>query len=114
MTDSLADGDWVPDACTLPTAAQPVRTAEFDRFFAESVRSMSRSAPTLLELVLPAGVGAVARDLAARESSCCSFFDFGFTPAADILVMRIGVPDSYVEVLDALAARVHAVLGGAR
>ncbi len=28
---------WVPDAYTLPTVEQPIRVAEFDRFFAEGV-----------------------------------------------------------------------------
>ncbi|MFD6394998.1 hypothetical protein [Nocardia sp. NPDC060259] len=40
---SPAQGDWVPDACTLPTVEQPIRVAEFDRFFAESVHGMGRA-----------------------------------------------------------------------
>ncbi|MFE7723071.1 hypothetical protein ACFU44_29025 [Nocardia rhizosphaerihabitans] len=86
---------------------QPTRVAEFDRFFAESVRSMARPAPTRLDLHV-AAAEAAARDLAARESKCCSFFTFDFDTTGTGLVMRVGVPAAYVEVLDAFAARVEA------
>ncbi|MEV0063122.1 hypothetical protein [Nocardia sp. NPDC050718] len=108
MTISPGQGHWVPTACTLPTAEQPIRVAEFDRFFAESVHSSNRTDPTRLELVLDVGAEAVARDLAARESSCCSFFTFDFDATDTGLVLRVGVPAAYVEVLDAFAARVAA------
>lgn len=64
----------MPDACTLPTAEQPIRTAEFDRFFTNSVREMRRPGPQRLELVLAGDAEPLARDPAARESSCWSFF----------------------------------------
>ncbi|MEV6153769.1 hypothetical protein AB0L53_25835 [Nonomuraea sp. NPDC052129] len=32
---------WVPSECTLPTAEQPLRVAEFDALFAEVVRAVS-------------------------------------------------------------------------
>lgn len=105
---SRGQGDWVPDACTLPTVEQPTRVAEFDRFFAESVRSLARPAPTRLDLHVAAAAEAAARDLAARESTCCSFFTFDFDTTGTGLVMRVGVPAAYVEVLDAFAARVEA------
>ncbi|WP_110041560.1 hypothetical protein [Nocardia neocaledoniensis] len=107
-------GHWVPDACTLPTIEQPIRVLEFDRFFAESVHRANRTDPTRLELVLDVGAEAVARDLAARESSCCSFFTFDF-PATDTgLLMEVGVPAAYIEVLDAFAARVDAAIRARR
>ncbi|MEU4344798.1 hypothetical protein AB0H00_26650 [Nocardia sp. NPDC023852] len=109
MMITPASGDWVPDSCTLPTAEQPVRVAEFDRFFAESVRRTHRPARTGLDLLLtaePAG-----RALAARESGCCSFFAFTFATTDAGSVMHIEVPDSQVEVLDALAARVDTFIG---
>ncbi|MFE6923482.1 hypothetical protein ACFVAV_20830 [Nocardia sp. NPDC057663] len=111
---SPAQGDWVPDACTLPTAEEPIRVAEFDRFFAESVHGMARPAPTQLELQLAADADAAARDLAARESNCCSFFTFDFDTTGTGLVMRVGVPAAYVEVLDAFAARVEASIEARR
>ncbi|MCU1639849.1 MAG: hypothetical protein JWN03_124 [Nocardia sp.] len=92
---------WVPDSCTLPTAEQPFRVAEFATFFAESVQAATRTAPTRLDLALAAGADSTARDLAARESGCCSFFTFAFTEDGSETVMRIDVPTAYVEVLDA-------------
>jgi hypothetical protein len=106
----IAD-DWVPAACTLPTAEQPLRLAEFDVFFRAAMRRWIRTSTTGLDLVIRGEFEATARDLAERESSCCSFFCFDFHPAADDLVMSIGVPQDHVEVLDALHARINDVLG---
>ncbi|MFF0492612.1 hypothetical protein ACFYTQ_26585 [Nocardia sp. NPDC004068] len=114
MEISPARGDWVPDACTLPTAEQPIRVAEFDRFFARSVRGVRRSGPTRLALSLAPDAEPAARDLAARESRCCSFFTFDFTTDDDGPVMSVGVPAAHVAVLDAFAARVESTIGGTR
>lgn len=106
---------WAPDdACTLPTAEQPLREAEFDVLFATAVRDVERLAPTLLRLHLEAGSGVEARtrELTARESSCCSFFDFQLTPGEDRLVLDVRVPEARTEVLDGLARRAEAVRGG--
>jgi hypothetical protein len=99
--------DWAPEACTLPTAERPLRVAEFDDLFAFVVRA-ERPEPTLLELMLPSDVETTARDLARRESECCSFFRFEFESVGDDVVMHIGVPPEHVEVLDALEARASA------
>lgn len=108
-TTGTADG-WVPSACTLPTVEQPLRLAEFDNFFRTAVHEATRTKPTHLNLVIAPESEAVARDLAERESLCCSFFEFAFESAADGgLVMRIGVPDEHADVLDALYARVSTV-----
>ncbi len=96
--------DWTPDACTLPTAERPLRVAEFDQFFTSVLRSQ-RPEPTRLDLVVPREAEAVGRDLADRESQCCSFFTFDFEPVGDDVVMHIGVPPTQIEVLDALEAR---------
>lgn len=114
MTTSSVPGDWVPDACTLPTVERPIRVAEFDRFFADAVRNMRRPGPERLELVFTADAEPVARDLAGRESSCCSFFTFDFGTSAEDRVMVVSVPSAYTEVLDAFADRVRAGIGGAR
>jgi len=100
--------DWAPDACTLPTAERPLRVAEFDDLFAFVVRA-ERSQPQRLDLVLRRIVESPARDLARRESQCCSFFTFEFEPAGADVVMHIAVPPEHVEVLDALEARVAAI-----
>jgi hypothetical protein len=97
--------DWAPDACTLPTAERPLRVAEFDDLFTFVVRA-DRRQPRLLDLTLPSTVEAAARDLAQRESECCSFFTFEFESVSDDVVMHIAVPPSQIEVLDAIEARV--------
>jgi hypothetical protein len=99
--------DWAPDACTLPTAERPLRVAEFDDLFTFVVRAERRE-PQRLDLVLRRIVEAPARDLARRESECCSFFRFEFESIgddSDDVVMHIGVPPEHVEVIDAIEAR---------
>lgn len=97
---------WVPQACTLPSAEQPLRLAEFDDLFATAVRSIDRPEPDQLVLVLDAGSESSARDLAERENGCCAFFDFSFSAAADGEIrITVGVPASHTDVLDALAER---------
>jgi hypothetical protein len=117
----------VPDACTLPTAEQPVRQAAFDDLFATALRGQHRLSPTRLRWELDPAVATDARELARRESACCSFFTFTFaadtTADADTeagadaeaeadtgLRLDVEVPEPYVPVLDALAARAEAGL----
>jgi hypothetical protein len=103
-----AEDDWAPDACTLPTRERPLRVAEFDALFSH-VLSMKRPEPPRLDLVLPRDAEATARDLAAGETECCSFFSFEFETAGDgvLMLMHIAVPPQHVEVLDAIVARVE-------
>lgn len=99
---------WVPDACTLPTAQQPFRLAEFDYLFATAVEQINRLGPTRLQLTLagPPGLQDTVRDLAARENECCSFLAFTVAVSGpERLVFDIEVPDAYVEILDALTDR---------
>lgn len=107
----------VPDACTLPTAAQPLRQAEFETLCRTAMRKQERLTARHLRLTLGSDnraggdIGAAGsddlaetvRDLAARENECCSFFDFTVTPAADVVVLDIEVPAAYVDVLDELS-----------
>ncbi|WP_063037544.1 hypothetical protein [Nocardia pseudovaccinii] len=103
-TDTRENLLWVPDACTLPTAEQPLRVAEFTDLFAAALRRVERIAPTRLRLELAASHEGTARDLAASESSCCGFFDFDFATAGpDAIAMDIEVPASRVDVLETLA-----------
>jgi hypothetical protein len=94
------------DACTLPTLDRPLRVAEFDDLFA-SVTAVERPSPTLLRLDLAGDddLLGTARDLAARETACCSFFTFTVTRAPDGVRMDVAVPDARVDILDALAER---------
>ena len=104
--------EWVPKSCSLPTVEQPLRVAEFDRLFGESVLRAVRVSATRLYLVLAPDAEDAARDLAAREVGCCSFFRFDFDTAGADLVMSIGVPQSRADVLDALAQRVRDMSAG--
>lgn len=95
------------DACTLPTAEQPVRLAEFDDLFATAVQGVHRTSPTSVRLQLrpePAVAARVA-DLVVRETQCCSFFTFTLAATGGQLSLEATVPEQYVDVLEALAAR---------
>ncbi|MFI0451859.1 hypothetical protein [Actinomadura sp. 6N118] len=96
---------WVPSACTLPTAQQPLRVAEFDAFFAGAVQGVTRIDRTRLswDLEFSPEVAAQAAGLAARENGCCSFFTF--TVADGVMTLAAQVPDAHAEVLDALQQR---------
>lgn len=101
----------VPDACTLPTAEQPLRLAEFDELFAAAVREVDQIDAThaRLHLVGPAGLAATVRDLTARETECCSFFHF--TVAGEVngdreaVILDIAVPPQHGDVLASLSTR---------
>ncbi|GAB3853310.1 hypothetical protein GCM10029963_44350 [Micromonospora andamanensis] len=110
--DIATGAGWVPDVCTLPTADRPLRLAEFDRFFAGAVRAAQRVSAQHLRLWLDNAtqVEETARELTARESSCCSFFAFDLSrPDPDSLTLEVRVPAGHVDVLDALAERAAAV-----
>jgi hypothetical protein len=113
MAGTTRDDSWVPPSCSLPTAEQPLRVAEFDDFFADAVRNTDRVTPTKLrlELIPDAEVAQRAGGLIARETDCCSFFTFVITAGGDGMTLEIQVPDAYAHVLDALAARVASAMG---
>lgn len=94
---------WVPDACTLPPAEVPLRVAEFRELFARALRGVARPRPGLLRLALDAGEEATARDLIARETACCSFFDVTVDRDGDRLRVDVAVPAGQEPVLDAIA-----------
>lgn len=108
---------WAPvEACTLPTAQQPLREAEFDALFTTALRGLERPSPTWLRLDLHAspGVEETTRDLIARESSCCSFFDFQLSTSEGGLRLDVRVPQARVEVLDGIAGQAEAARAGTR
>jgi hypothetical protein len=106
MTNLELVESWVPAACTLPTSEQPLRIAEFDELFTTSIHRVERRSAERAVFMVAAEAEAVARDLAAREVECCSFFDFDFAPAAgDAVALTVGVPPNQVAVLDALTRR---------
>lgn len=104
---------WVPpDACTLPTEQQPLRVAEFDQLFAQSLESVTRLREGEISLLL-VGDGSLleaARDLAERETSCCSFFTFTVRRVADRVEMRVMAPAAHASIVSALADRAESMM----
>jgi hypothetical protein len=98
-TDLLA---WAPPACTLPTVERPLREREFATLFASSLIAVERVSANTATFTLRLGSIDQARDLGARESSCCSFFAFDVREHAGAAEMSITVPSQHVAVLDAL------------
>ena len=107
---------WVPvEACTLPTTAQPLRLAEFDDLFAQSLITVERPRQDEVRLVLrgPDELRHQVRDLADREAACCSFFSFTVTTSNGdprSVLVDIAVPANRTDVLSALADRAEAHL----
>jgi hypothetical protein len=106
---------WAPETCSLPTAERPLRVAEFDRLFASALRGMDRPATTRLRLWLDPAAEVTARELAGRETTCCSFFDFSFERVgADRLAVDVSVPAAQTAVLQGLADQARAATEGPR
>lgn len=97
----------MPEACTLPTAEQPLRVAEFDALLGRAVRPPRRVAPARLEVLLPEDAVATARDLVARETACCSFFTFTLNPCVEGVELITEVPVAHVAVLDGMQRRIE-------
>ncbi|WP_448316165.1 hypothetical protein [Streptomyces sp. CO7] len=106
----MSDLAWAPRSCTLPSEERPLRVAEWDALFAERLTSLSRPRPLHLRLVLAGGEGVEdrVRDLAERESGCCSFFTFAIAPGQHLIRLDVFVDPAHEAVLDALAARTTA------
>lgn len=106
----MSDLEWVPESCTLPTCARPLRVAEWDVLLSERLTSLSRPEALRLSLTLADGSGGVdqVRDLVRRESACCSFFTFTLSPDESVIVLDIAVAAEHEPVLDALALRAAA------
>jgi hypothetical protein len=105
--------EWVPvDACALPTAEQPLRVREFEELFARALLAVDRPAPgqAVLALAGDSDLPTQVQELADRESSCCSFFTFTVSGAADQLRLGIEVPATRADVLDGLVAQAERAL----
>lgn len=111
--DLLAEDDWATDACTLPTAEQPLRRREFDDLFAADVVAVVRESPTrtTLELRPDAEAAGRAAALAVKETGCCSFFSFDLAVAHGKVALSVGTAPAHQEVLAALSARAEARQG---
>ncbi|WP_197275076.1 hypothetical protein [Luteipulveratus halotolerans] len=99
----MSQVDWAPaDACTLPSADRPLRVGEFAVLFAQHLAGVDELEPTHAVIHLD-GDGSLAdevRDLADRETSCCSFFAFDVrrAPSGEVL-LDITVPPERADVL---------------
>lgn len=114
VEQARSEAAWVAtDACTLPSADRPARLAEFEGLF-ESLRGLRRQNPRWLRLRLDDAevVEQRARDLTAREASCCSFFIFDVHREPGEVVVDVRVPEDRVMVLDGLTAQARAVQAG--
>jgi len=109
MTEPLQRATWLPvDACTLPTAERPLRVAEFDSLFAETLTAIEQPTGTAARFLLTGGAELAPRAqcLADRETGCCSFFTFTITEIEPTsVVMAVTVPDAHADVLSALVDR---------
>jgi thioredoxin len=104
---------WVPtEACTLPTADQPMRLAEFEELFTSSLLGLHREESGWLRLRLNGGaaVETRTRELTAREAECCAFFEFTVGREGDQVIVDVRVPADKEVVLDGLAAQATASL----
>jgi len=109
----------VASDCTLPSAEQPLRVAEFDALFAQTLRAVERPAPDHVRLVLVGDDSLPARvaSLTERETACCSFFAFTLR-ATDLdsdegtvqIAVDVRVPAARTDVLTALTGRAEAFL----
>ena len=59
--------EWVPEACTLPTAERPLRRAEFDDLLATALRDQQRLSSTLLRWRLDPAAEPTLRDLIGTD-----------------------------------------------
>jgi len=112
ISDTGPGAAWVPQACTLPTAEQPLRVADFARLLA-SVQHVERRQPTWLHADLDPSPRTASRaaELAMAETACCSFFTFTLTASGGCLALDISVPAAHAAVLDALAGQAVTAAG---
>jgi hypothetical protein len=109
----MADLLTAPDACTLPSVAQPLRVAEFDALFGSSLARLDRLEATKVRMILTGtpDLPDRVRDLADRETACCCFFTFSVQALLTVqdgptsVQLDIGVLPTFVDVLAALSDR---------
>ncbi|WP_409347728.1 cation diffusion facilitator family transporter [Luteipulveratus flavus] len=100
----------VPDACTLPTAERPLRTAELGALLERALRGARRDDRLRMVLSFDAAARDEVDDLVAREQQCCSFFSFAGSSLADRYDLEVAVPAQHADVVDGLYAQARLVL----
>ncbi len=91
----------IPIACTLGADDAGLRIEEWRRFFEYSVDAADMVGADRVRLRLKPSpdVLLAAVDLASREKSCCTFFDFSIDVQLDGYWLVIGVPPEATGVL---------------
>lgn len=89
MTDSRSDRAF---SCTLAGPAFRIREEEFRRLFARSLEKVGELDARTAHLLLDAQCEAELRELLARETECCSFFEFEVEPTRDGVRLTVRVP----------------------
>ncbi len=84
-----------------------MRAAEFDDLFATAGSGFDRPTETHLRLYLRGqqDLEQRVRDLASRESDCCSFFTFAVSVSQTQVTLDVRVDVAHTAVLDSLARR---------
>ena len=99
------------EACTLPTAEQPLRVDELRALFAQALEDVDVRGPHHVVFRLRPDAAGSARDLAARESACCTFFTFDVRERPGGVDVDVRVPAAYREVLAGMVALARQGLG---
>ncbi len=86
----MARDDEVEIACTLPVDGARAQLGEWEALVADA-RQVERT-PSTLRITLAKADAARARDLAAREASCCAFLDISVEESVDTVVVTITSP----------------------
>jgi hypothetical protein len=91
---------------------RPLRLVEFDDLFVSSLTRLTTvEGEVRMTLRGDTGLYDRVRDLATRESTCCSFFTFIVDGTETVVDLSIRVPPARRDILDALAARASEVSG---
>jgi hypothetical protein len=104
----------IPIACTLPLAQGPDRLDEWRTLFATTVLAVDRDTPRHVRMTLDARRTdeAATRDLMARETACCAFFDFALTRIDDAtFALDMRVPEDAEDVLATMARQADVAAG---
>lgn len=101
----LDDNSWASSACTLPTAEQPLRIAEFDAFFAQDALAVIRHSAELLSIAVRPEAAGRAAMLAVKETGCCSFFTFELKASGGEVILSVSADPAHAEILAALGDR---------
>jgi len=88
-----------PIVCDMTAAPDtgPERMMEYQRLFAQALIGRERTAEGIrFRLRADDGIEAWVRDLAAREKSCCPFFEYGITTDVDEVRWDVSVIDDEI------------------